>query len=314
MATQLFENGKLVYDSSLPVSGGLPAPTTQEQFRALVQAAFDTNTVVCLAPSTVTVSSTIDIAVPAPGGHRSGVIAPGTKINSMITNGSDVLRFTTTANARNIVIEGLSIYGGVYDGRASGNGLSIHCDIGKAMYNATLKDLVVSSCGKSGVYIAGDFFESLIDNLVSDNNNADGLSIADGADGGIISDVIVRSSSLSRNHGYGLRLDRANSVDVLAGGRFILNGAGGIFASNGIRTVESVNFENSGLIGIDIPTSDYPSRITGCNASSDESTHDPSGVAMKHTYRYGGSPANLLQSENYYTFYGKGAQQGSVRG
>ena len=67
---------------------------------------------------------------------------------------------------------------------------------------------------------------------------------------------MIRSPNLSRNHGYGFHARRANSIDI-SQGSFILNGKGGLLGEHGIRTVDSVNCENSGLVCIDIPTSEH---------------------------------------------------------
>jgi hypothetical protein len=92
-----------------------------------------------------------------------------------------------------------------------------------------------------------------------------------GVDGGIISNVMIRSPNLSRNQGYGFHAGRANSIDI-SQGSFINNGKGGLLGEHGIRTVDSVNCENSGLVCIDIPTSDFKTRLIGNNASPDGAT------------------------------------------
>ena len=96
----------------------------------------------------------------------------------------------------------------------------------------------------------------------SENNKGDGLFIDHGSDGGIISNLMIRSPNLGRNHGHGFHAAGANSIDI-SQGSFINNGKGGLLGEHGIRTVDSVNCENSGLVCIDIPTSDFTTRLTG---------------------------------------------------
>jgi hypothetical protein len=80
---------------------------------------------------------------------------------------------------------------------------------------------------------------------------------------------------------------------------------------HGIRTVDSVNCENSGLVCIDIPSSDFKTRLIGNNASTDGATAVI--TPMRYTFRYRGNPANLIQSENYITYYGSGTDNTAVR-
>ena len=173
-----------------------------------------------------------------------------------------------------------------------------------------LRDIYTDWCGLHGVKIIGDFFESTLDNIESENNKGDGLFIDHGSDGGIISNLMIRSPNLSRNQGYGFHAARANSIDI-SQGSFINNGKGGLLGEHGIRTVDSVNCENSGLVCIDIPTSDFMTRLVGNNASTNGATAVT--TPMQYTYRYRGIEANLIQSGNYITYYGSGTNNTAVR-
>jgi len=289
---------------------GFAKPTTQAQLQALLQAAMNGQSVMFDPTTAVTVSSTMTILVPDNPGN---IFGNGLKITSTINNGSDVLRFVGNAkqNSRNFIIQGINIHGGGYVGLASGNCFVIDAPHAKgSIYRVMLRDIYTDSCGIHGVKIIGDFFESTLDNIESENNNGDGLFIDHGADGGIISNLMIRSPNLSRNKGYGFHAARANSIDI-SQGSFINNGKGGLLGEHGIRTVDSVNCENTGLVCIDIPASDYKTRLVGNNASTDGKTavHTP----LQYTYRYSGNPANLLQSDNYITYYGSGTNKTAVR-
>jgi hypothetical protein len=287
---------------------GLAKPTTQAQLRAILQAAMNGQSVMFDPTTSVTVSSTMTILVPDNPGN---IFGNGLKITSTINNGSDVLQFVGNAksNSRNFIIQGINIHGGY--GLASGNCFVIDAPHTKgSIYRVMLRDIYTDTCGINGVKIIGDFFESALDNIQSENNKADGLFIDHGADGGIISNLMIRSPNLSRNQGYGFHSARASSIDI-SQGSFINNGKGGLLGEHGIRTVDSVNCENTGLVCIDIPTSDYKTRLIGNNASTDGKTAVT--TPLQYTYRYNGNAANLMQSDNYITYYGSGTNKTAVR-
>ena len=297
-----------------PASGagwmGLAKPTTQAQLQAFLQTAINGQSVMFDPATSVTVSSTITILLPDNPGN---IFGNGLKIRSIINNGTDVLQFVGNAksNSRNFTIQGLNIYGGGYGGLASGNCFVIIAPHAKGpVYRVMVRDIFTDWCGINGIKITGDFFESTLDNVGSENNKGDGLFIDHGGDGGIISNVMIRSPNLSRNQGYGFRAGRANSIDI-SQGSFINNGKGGLLGQHGIRTVDSVNCENSGLVCIDIPSSDFKTRLIGNNASTDGATAVI--TPMRYTFRYRGNPANLIQSENYITYYGSGTDNTAVR-
>jgi hypothetical protein len=54
---------------------------------------------------------------------------------------------------------------------------------------------------------------------------------------------------------------------------------------------------------IDIPTSDFMTRLTGNNASTDGKTAVI--TPLQYTYRYHGVEDKLIQSGNYITYYGE---------
>jgi hypothetical protein len=287
---------------------GLVKPTTQAQLQAILQAAMNGQSVMFDPTTSVTVSSTMTILVPDNPGN---IFGNGLKIKSAINNGSDVLRFIGNAkdNSRNFIIQGINIHGGY--GLNSGNCFVIDAPHSKgSIYRVMLRDIYTDTCGIHGIKIIGDFFESTLDNIQSENNKGDGLFIDHGTDGGIISNLMIRSPNLGRNQGYGFHSARASSIDI-SQGSFINNGKGGLLGEHGIRTVDSVNCENTGLVCIDIPTSDYKTRLVGNNASTDGKTAVT--TPLQYTYRYNGNPANLMQSDNYITYYGSGPNKTAVR-
>jgi hypothetical protein len=291
-------------------ASGLARPATQAQLQALLQGAMNGQSVMFDPTTSVTVSSTMTILLPDNPGN---IFGNGLKIRSTINNGGDVLQFVGNAkhNSRNFIIQGINIDGGGYGGQASGNCFVINAPHSKgSIYRAMVRDIYTDWCGLHGVKIVGDFFESTLDNIESENNKGDGLFIDHGSDGGVISNLMIRSPNLSRNQGYGFHAARANSIDI-SQGSFINNAKGGLLGEHGIRTVDSVNCENSGQVCIDIPTSDFMTRLVGNNASTDGKTAVT--TPTQYTYRYNGIPAHLIQSGNYITYYGSGTNNTAVK-
>jgi hypothetical protein len=295
---------------------GFFKPTTQAALQAAIQEAFNECYVLQLDPTTrITATSTINITVDKDCGQKPrGVDGHGASIEATITNGTDVMRITSTTNVRGLFIQAIHISGGFYTGLNAGNCLVIVAPKNKAIYKATLRDIYVDYCSGSGLVVKGDFFESLIDNLQTENHGQDGIVLDHGDDGGILSNVMLRAPNISRNRGYGLHALRANSIDI-SQGSVINNWKGGLLGERGLRTVDSVNCENSGPVCVDIPTSDFPTRIVGTNASTDGATRGkgPGSGPMLYAYRYGGAASKLIQSDNYITFYGSGKFTGAIR-
>jgi hypothetical protein len=290
-------------------------PTTQAALQAAIQEAFDNCYIVQLDPTTrVTAASTIVLKAKDCAGQPRGFNGNGASISSTINDGSDVMTITSTGEAKSLYIAGIHIYGGMYQGKVSGNCLYISAPKNLAIYVSTVRDLVLEYCGKSGLAIKGDFFESVLDNITTMANFGDGIWIDHGDDGGIISNVMIRSPNISRNRGYGLHAIRANSIDI-SQGSVINNWKGGLLGEHGLRTVDSINCENTGPICVDIPTSNFPTRIVGTNASTDGATQGkgPGSGPLQYTFRYNGPASKLIESGNYITFYGKGKFTGAVR-
>jgi hypothetical protein len=282
--------------------GGLPKPTTQAAWVAAVQAALTRCYIAQFDPSTtITIATPVVLTATDCGQQPRGLNGNGMSITSMINNGADVITLTTSSASRGLVFGNFHVFGGTYSGLASGNCLSIVAAKNRPIYKGTFANIYTDSCGKNGVSIVGDVYESLVDNIQSENNNGDGLFTNSGADGGVLSNLIVRSPNLSRNQGYGLHHGSpGGSLDIVAGGSFINNWLGGVLCENGCRTVENINCENSGPICVSMPWSAYPVRISGVNATSDggvKGTSAASGV-LKYTILYHGPATNLIGGTN----------------
>ena len=234
-------------------SSAFVKPTTQAALQAALQAGFDNCYVTQLDPTTnITASSTIALTAKNCAGRPRGFNGNGASISSTINDGSDVMTITSTGEAKNLFIAGIHIYGGMYEGKVSGNCLFINAPKNLAIYTSIVKDLVLEYCGHSGLAIKGDFFESVLDNINTQANFGDGIWINHGDDGRIISNVMIRSPNISRNRGYGLHAVRANSIDI-SQGSVINNWLGGLLGEHGLRTVDSINCENTGPVCVTIP-------------------------------------------------------------
>ena len=244
--------------------GGLPKPTTKAAWQSAVQAGFDNCYVVQLDPTTnVQINGTITLTAKDCGAAPHGLNGNGSSLSSVNNTGADILVLTTSGPSCGTVISNLNVSGGAYVGQRSGNCITIQAAANRAIYRSTFRDLTVSGCGKAGLNIIGDVFEFVFDNIAAENMIGDGVFISNGpGNSGIISNLMFVAPNLSRNLGYGMHLGSVNgntppgSVDVKLGS-FINNSKGGILAENGIRTVDFINCENSGLICIDVPYSAF---------------------------------------------------------
>lgn len=288
-------------------------PTNQADFVTYVQDQLDNRCVAMLDPETsINITTPVTFTLGDSGGHLMGLKANGAKFSwAGGLSSVDMITFEADVSCRNLIIEGLSLYGAGYEGTQCDNGLVFKAPKDKAIYKAVIRDCVSAYFGAAGIVCKGDFYESLIINAQCENNLGDGLIIANGGDGGIASNVMVVAPNLSRNLGYGLKLTSAHSVDVNLGS-FIVNKLGGIYASNGIRYVNGVNFENSGLTGIIVPTSDYITTVRDCHASSDGTTTAPGGTAMRYLIDYDGAAGKIQHSGLYVTYYGGGTDNMAV--
>jgi hypothetical protein len=308
--------------------GGLTKPTTKAGWQSAVQAGFDNCYIVQLDPTTnVTITGTIVLTAKDCGGKPHGLNGNGSTLASTDSSGNDIVKLTTNAPNRATVFGNLHISGGLYAGQISGNCLTIQAAANLPIYKGTFRDLFVENCGKNGINIIGDVFESLFDNINAGNNRLDGVFISNGpGNAGIISNLMFLAPNLSRNSGYGMHLGSVNgntppgSVDIKLGS-FINNAKGGILAENGIRLVDSINCENSGLICVDVPRSAFMTRLVGNNAASQGTLFALGGVPMRYTFRYHGPPGNLMLmkghdpnvGDNYMTYYGTGTDNTAVR-
>lgn len=322
---QLIVDGVKVYDSMPQTTPVTPPPTGDQFFNftdvdtfvSTVQARLDKGVCTMLSPDMM-LNADKPIAFDLNNGNGTlhGIFGNGAQIawNGGLNGDIDLLTFNAKSRNECLRISGLSLYGGGYEGRQCRSGIVFNAPKNISIFRAIVSNIAASYFGEHGASFCGDFYESLVDALDCKANYSDGCYVADLPDtlNGVISNLTFRTPNLSRNRGAGLFLDdQANSVDVVAGGSFINNGRGAIYANSGIRTVRDINGENTGLSLITIKSSNYMSVIRDCKLSSDGATKEPTNGKpsqyvinfMDPTFR------NLDQSGSYFTFYGAGTSQ-----
>lgn len=182
----------------------------------------------------------------------------------------------------------------VWAGRQCKAGLefSIDASVG-AVYQFKVNNYVGRNFLTYALWIEGEIYEGVIDSpWVHASNN--GLMIKmGGAVPGVISNITVRTPNLRGNGGWGMVLDGAKSVDVVAGGSFINNTLGGIWANQGIRLVDGPNFENCGPAGIrSDAAADGLTRVVNCCGSNTIGN-------MPNLIDYRGPAGGLYQAGNF---------------
>lgn len=196
---------------------------------------------------------------------------------------------------KHIAVRDILVMGNAFASAGCGNGIEVVSQ-GGDIWLANFRGLTVSWCGKDGVVFRGNVYESTVAELDCKDNGGFGAA-CETPNGGVISNLRFISPDLSRNRQQGIQLrNGVSSVDMVLGS-FINNGAGGIDADNGMRTIAFVNGENTGQILVNMPGSAFPSLALGNSLSSSGIGANPS------TYLIKCPPANLIQQDNTVTPY-----------
>jgi hypothetical protein len=151
-------------------------------------------------PGTYKVSRTLRITPPeGPRGditRHHGITAHGARLQSVISDGGNVLEFICRSTVRFLTLEGLDILG---SGR-EGHGLYLECEQkGHYLYNFCLRDLVVQGCGGDGARMIGNVFEGQLINVYLRDNKKNGATFGHGSRAGILSAIHVFGSVFGQN-------------------------------------------------------------------------------------------------------------------
>jgi hypothetical protein len=203
--------------------------------------------------------------------RQSVVQGHGAVLLSEIEDGSDVFQIVSHATSRYLLIEGLTVQG---RGR-EGNGLSLDVNRERSyLYNFCLRDVVVQGCGGDGLRMIGNIFEGQIFNSYFRDNKQNGASLGHGPDGGILSAIHVFGCVFGGNGVHGAALINKATDVSFHGCYFLLNGAFGISARNGVTLLSNCGFENNHMKAENFATGDAGvdlqvfGTLVGCTAYS----------------------------------------------
>jgi hypothetical protein len=199
-----------------------------------------------IPPGTYRVTRTLRVAT-IPGekgniGRRHGILAHGAKLNSAITDGSNVFEFISRSTVRFLLIEGLDILG---TGR-EGHGILLECEYKEHyLYNFCLRDVTVQGCGGDGCRMMGNVFEGQVINTYLRDNKKNGMTLGHGARAGILSAIHVFGCVFGQNDNVGVAMINGCYDAAFHGCYFLLNGKHGLVAANGCTLLSNCGFENN---------------------------------------------------------------------
>jgi hypothetical protein len=199
-----------------------------------------------IPPGTYRVTRTLRVAT-IPGekgniGRRHGILAHGARLNSAITDGSNVFEFISRSTVRFLLIEGLDILG---TGR-EGHGVLLECEYKEHyLYNFCLRDVTVQGCGGDGCRMMGNVFEGQVINTYLRDNKKNGMTLGHGARAGILSAVHVFGCVFGQNGNVGVAMINGCYDAAFHGCYFLLNGKHGLVAANGCTLLSNCGFENN---------------------------------------------------------------------
>jgi hypothetical protein len=219
-------------------------------FSQALQTAASRGLVVIVPGFTYAIAKPIRFVSTGNVGTAWGLECQGATLLSRIDNGDDVMSLTSKNTVRYFRLTGgLSIKGS----GADGNGLHCFAAGGSVwFYNFVIDGLSVERCGKNGLLVAGNCFESTVQNSYFQDNKKDGAVFAH-SQGGVCSAITVVNSYFNQNGRYGLSstdLERpyGGTIDVrVYGGYCRQNGSFGMYYNNGMGQggLTQVGFENN---------------------------------------------------------------------
>lgn len=174
--------------------------------------------------------------------HNHGILAHGARLQSAITDGSNVFEFVSEATVRFLLIEGLEIQGSGRDG----HGILFECEHNEHyLYNFCLRDVTVQGVGGDGARLIGNVFEGQIINTYLRDNKRNGLTLGHGARAGILSAIHVFGCVFGQNGQHGVGMVNGCYDAAFHGCYFLLNAKHGLVALNGCTLLSNCGFENN---------------------------------------------------------------------
>ena len=252
-------------------------PRNETELKQTLQSFADESYVGMLDPRTrIEVSETITVQQQVAGGDPWGVNGNYAKLNWVGPGGQDMLVYRGVKGMANrcLVIERLSLYGNGYAGAPCGDCLKLYAPEGDpgSIYKFTLRD-IFTSYGTRGIVLEGAVFEGMGENVHAENHRGDGIAMintyTEGEHQGIVSNVMLIHPNSSRNNGAGILSVQSANIFM---GSFVLNGAGGVVAPDGLRWAAACNGENTGESVFVVPYAGWGSEVSSNSGATNGQT------------------------------------------
>lgn len=218
--------------------------SASDDLASLLQAAFAGGYVATTSKRTFTVSEPIVIDVANSFQGPVGVDLGGAAIISNVTDDAPVIQINAApgVDLANLTLTDFSIYG---NGR-EGSGIRIVADgADRHIHDWSVRDVTVQHVGGAGLDVVGHVTKGTVFNAWMHGNAGGGARFANGANGGVVSDIEWSGGGFRRNDVGGLVLDEGAQDVSVNGAYFVENLGPGIAAPSGIARVTSSGFENN---------------------------------------------------------------------
>lgn len=266
---------------------------TSNELASLLQAAFAGGHVATSSERTFTVSEPILIDVASSLRGPVGVDLGGAEIVSGITGGAPVIQINAApgVDLAHLTLSNFSIYGNGEEGA----GIRIVADgADRHIHDWSMRDVTVQHVGGAGLDVVGHVTKGAVFNAWMHGNAGGGARFANGANGGVVSDIEWSGGGFRRNDVGGLVLDEGAQDVSVNGAYFVENSGPGIVAPSGVTLVTSSGFENNDGVAIEF-------NGHGDFWANTFSTHGPQAVGISGILS---GKASILGSDSEY--YGPG--------
>ena len=218
--------------------------SASDDLASLLQAAFAGGYVATTSKRTFTVSEPIVIDVANSFQGPVGVDLGGAAIISNVTGDAPVIQINAAPgiDLANLTLSDFSIYGN----GSEGSGIRIVADdADRHIHDWSVRDVTVQHVGGAGLDVVGHVTKGTVFNAWMHGNAGGGARFANGANGGVVSDIEWSGGGFRRNDVGGLVLDEGAQDVSVNGAYFVENLGPGIAAPSGIARVTSSGFENN---------------------------------------------------------------------
>ncbi|ODT13728.1 MAG: hypothetical protein ABS35_37090 [Kaistia sp. SCN 65-12] len=218
--------------------------SASDDLASLLQAAFAGGYVATTSKRTFTVSEPIVIDVANSFQGPVGVDLGGAAIISNVTGDAPVIQINAApgVDLANLTLSDFSIYGN----GSEESGIRIVADgADRHIHDWSVRDVTVQHVGGAGLDVVGHVTKGTVFNAWMHGNAGGGARFANGANGGVVSDIEWSGGGFRRNDVGGLVLDEGAQDVSVNGAYFVENLGPGIAAPSGIARVTSSGFENN---------------------------------------------------------------------